>query len=275
MYIQHLIKASIAALAFGAASHVMADVITLQASNLPATGYLTTGTYTGSFDGAGLLPAAYTVNNLKFDFKFNDDNNDPFTNVQGFITSSEELTSTTGNNRTATRTTTYLVPIQSSGEGESIKLTFGALSFMGQTAGTTTTTPPATVTPTPVLGSAIWVKGSGSTSVQCTAEQIAHDSSCKKVSYYTVTKTITTTSATDYTGMISFSDDLMSSMFLNDKLDFALDVTGDLFLTSASVDVTFTSDVVVSPAPVPEPGSLALFGIAMLGAVGVSRKRRT
>lgn len=273
MKFQNLIKASMAALAFGTASHAMADVITLDASNLPANGYLSAGKYSGSFNGTGLLPTTYTVNKLSFDFKFADDSNDPFSDVKGFITSTETLTSTTGNNRTATRTTTYLVPITSTGESESVMLNFGALSFFGKTsAGNTTTTPSAPITEAPVKGTDIWVKGSGATTVQCTQAEIDHDSSCKKVTYYTVKKTVVTTSATDYTGMISFSGDLVSSLFQNNKLDFTLDVTGDLYLTNASLDVDF--DVPVPTAAVPEPGSLALFGIAMFAAAGVSRKRR-
>lgn len=251
----------------------MADVITLNASNLPLDGYLTARKYNGSFDGTGRLPDAYTVNKLSFDFKFADDSNDPFSDVQGFITSTEELTSTNGNDRTATRTTTYLVPINRTGEDESVTLNFGALSFFGKTsAGTTTTTPSGPVTEAPVKGSDIWVKGSGSTTVQCTQEDIDHDNSCKKVTYYTVKKTVVTTSATDYTGMISFSGDLVASLFQNNKLDFILNVTGDLLLTKASLDVNF--DVPAPTAAVPEPASLALFGIAMFAAAGVSRKRR-
>jgi hypothetical protein len=52
-----------------------------------------------------------------------------------------------------------------------------------------------------------------------------------------VTKTITTTNTTDHTGVINISGDLIASLFQNDKLNFGLDVNGDLFLTRATRDV--------------------------------------
>lgn len=274
MKLQASIKAVVAAIMFGAASQAMATVVTLSPSNLPLNGYLTTGTYTGSFDGSGSLPNDYTVNSLKVGFLFTDDSNDPFSNVNGIITSSSTLTSTTGNNRSATYTTTYLVPVTSTGEHESVQLAFGGLTFTGQTnAGSSTVTPGVPLTEPAVKGSDIWVKGSGTSTVQCTADEILHDNSCKKVPYYTVKKTITTTTATDYTGTITFGGDLLTSLFQAKKLDFNLNVTGDLYLTSASLDVDYTATPKPQPHDVPEPGSLALFGIAVAGIAGVSRKR--
>lgn len=283
MKLKDMIKASIAAFAVAAASSAMAEVITLNASNLPANGYLSAGTYQGSFNGAGLLPAAYTVNNLSFDFKFIDDGFDPFTPVPGAITSSDVLDVSNSPDhpgvKIATRITTYFVPVQSYGEAESARLTFGAVSFTGKTqAGQTVyglPSTPAETQPVRTGNATIWIKGNGTDQRECTkAEVDARDRSCKELPYYTVTRTVTKTDTTDYTGSLNFTGSLLTSLFQNDKLDFTLDITGDLLLTKATLDVDFSDNTPAAGAAVPEPGSLALFGIALLGAIGATRKRR-
>lgn len=282
MKFQHLIKAAVVALALGSASHAMADVIAINASGLPQDGYLSAGTYNGSFNGTGLLPAAYTVNNLTFDFKFADDGSDLFNDVPGtsvFVSEVWSVVKGTGQQLDkATRTTTYLVPVLRTYDAEAVTLKFGGLSFeeTRTTAGGTTTGTPTAPVPAPAVNqnSFVWLKNVNGVSTVCDQYQIDHDASCKKSEFFTVTKTSVRTDTAFNAGAISFSGDLVSSLFQNDKLDFGLTVTGDLYLTKASLDVTFTEDAVAPPAAVPEPGSLALFGIAMLGAVGVIRKRR-
>jgi len=99
---------------------------------------------------------------------------------------------------------------------------------------------------------------------------------CQQVTRTVVTKLETRTIITDYTGEIVLgtslfdNKDLLATLLRDRKLDFSLDVLGDLDLFGATLDIDFTP----FDASVPEPASLPLLGIAMLGFAGTRRKRR-
>lgn len=277
MKIRPSLKAAIAAILLSGASHAMADVIRVNASSLPASDTLmSAGIYQGSFNLNGVqgLPSAYTINSLTFSFTFLDDGNDPFITVAGDKTNAAISTSISGNgqNRVATTTTTYQVAATKTGEKETVKLTFDGVNFVSaQTAAVSGgSSGPVTVSNPAVPAGTVKEKNG----VVCTPAQIAHDSSCKDVRHETVEAAQITTTTTDYTGGFTIGDTLSVSILQDKVLNFSFDVTGDLFLAGATLDVDFTKAVEEPAGDVPEPASVALFGIALAGIASVRRKRR-
>ena len=271
MKIRNSIKAACAALLFGAASQAMATVITLDAS-LPA-GYLSTGRYQGSFDGSALLPEQFIINSIGFSFNFADDATDDFSTVSypSVTTQSGPVeVSLTGGDKSSTITKTKTTSVSKMGEQEAVQLSFGSLIFSAQTLAGTPVFTSNTVPGTAVLDRTTYMQGNKT----CTPSP--NNSSCKAIYHYTVTNTVTNTTTTDYTGNISLTQSLLSQSGLlaelmqTKALNFGLGVTGDLNLVSASLNLDYTD---TTPSPVPEPASLALFGIALLGFAGARVRR--
>jgi len=275
----HALKTALALLALGATS-AMAEPLTLQSTGLPS--YLSQGKYQGSFDAA-FLPKNAVINSLQFSFLFVDDGDTvPYRTGDSILSKpvslrqmSSDKTRQAGRTFTETVTTTVTLPRTGVGEQESVKLSFGASAFSGATqeVKSDVTTPGSTRTdPAKVL----YVKNNEN--VSCLKTQWENGTAnCQQVTRTVVTRYETRTLTTDYTGEIvlggSLIDDkdLLAAFLRDRRLDFSLDVLGDLDLFGATLDIDFTP---LDIAAVPEPASISLFGIAMLGLAGARRKRR-
>lgn len=276
------LKTAIAVLALGATS-AMAEPLTLQASGLPS--YLSQGKYQGSFDAA-LLPKNVVINSLSFSFLFIDDG-DVIPTMRGDRVSSAASTvreasgdprgKQAGRTFSETVTTTVTTPWTGVGERESVTLSFGGASYAGATqevySDVTTAGPTRTELP-----QVLYLKNNENKDVACLKSQWEKGTAnCQQVTRTVVTKFETRTITTDYTGEVVLgaslfdNKDLLASLLRNRTLDFSLDVLGDLDLFGATLDIDFTP----FDTSVPEPASLPLLGIAMLGFAGVRRKRRT
>lgn len=136
-----------------------------------------------------------------------------------------------------------------------------------------------TVNGSPVEGCVTYAKNNGDI---CTAAQAAEkNSACKTIYHYTVTNTVTNTATTDYTGNIVVADSLLSydnplaELSQNKVLNFGLGATSDLnMVVTASLNLDYTDMTSQLSNNVPEPGSLAPFGIAVFGIAGARRGRR-
>jgi len=274
MKIQNSIKAAVAAFLIGAASQATATTISINASGLP--GYLNNNTYQGSFDGSAVLPVNFAINSIGFSFSFSDDA-DILTSVSGtpVTVAGTPVTAAvgTGGDKSITTPLTVTTNVTRTGEQESVLLSFGFVSFGAQTG--TSIVGPVTVSQTdnPVLISTTYEKNSGKDGkVSCTSQEAQTNQACKATYTYTVTTNVTKTTTTDYSGNIALADsllaydDVLAALQSNKSLNFSLGVTGDITLTNAKLTLDYTET--------PEPGSLALFGIALLGAAGIRRARR-
>jgi hypothetical protein len=274
MKVHACLKTALALIAFSATS-AMAEPLSMQYSGVPF--YLNNNSYQGSFDGS-FLPKKFIVNSLQFSFTFVDDGDVIPYATSPSISSTPVVERVSTGTRTwkETVTTTITMPRNGVGEKESVGLSFGALSFSGATreefsdviAKTGSYTAPSQV---------VYVKNNEN--VSCTqAQWLKGTANCQQVTRTNVTNYQNRIVTTDYTGEILLTGSLMgdsnllASLLRDRKLDFSLGVLGDLNLVGGTLDIDFTP--IEDASVVPEPASVSLFGIAMLGLAGIRRKRR-
>lgn len=276
------LKTAFALLAFGAGS-AMATPLTLQATGPDS--HLTQGKHEGSFD-ASFLPKKFEVKSLTFSFLFMDDDDDvsyivgkgvPSAPVTVRKASGDPTARQADRTFTETITTTVTTPRTGVGEKESVKLTFGAGTYSGATAETKTDVLEALSRPYVDSTRVLYVKNNED--VSCGPSQWDKGTAnCQQVTRIVQKQYQTRVITTDYTGEIVLGGelggdkDLIAALLRDRKLTFSLDVLGDLDFYGATLDIDFMP--IDDLAVVPEPASLSLFGIAMLGLAGVRRKRR-
>ena len=267
--------ASLSLLALGAGS-AMAEPIRVEATGIPM--YLNSGSHQGSF--VPLLPKNFTINALQFSFLFVDDGDDIRYTTTGTLQRSAPVAvreKVDFKTYKETVTTTITMPRSGVGEQETVKLVLGAMSFSGATS--TNTSNVTTPTNTIVKSAQVRYVKENNEKVSCTEKQWDKgNANCLKIISTPVDAYENAIATTDYTGEIVLGSVLPSdsaayaALARDRKLDFSIDVLGDLNLLGATLDIDYTAlDDMVA---VSEPASASLLGIALLGMAGVRRKRR-
>jgi hypothetical protein len=267
----------------------MANSVTLYGS-IPANTHLDAGAHAGVFDGSSILPTSFVINSASFSFSFQDDaDNQTITPTQFLGASSTPYSLSSASAAGYMGRDTYYIYTRNSiasyqyqrlGESEGVEVSLGGLGVgSGSTALSTASSTSSYFAGQSYdyrLGSpGYWV------SYRC---GLYGSSTCYTyvssgyADYYTNNIAQTTVTTQDWTGGIEIAggvSDLSSlnQLYLAGQLSFDMSVFGDLNLVGATLTLDITDTSINQGGNVPEPGTLALMGIALFCAAAKGQGR--
>jgi hypothetical protein len=249
-------------------------------SSIASNTLLNNTNYTGTFNGAGVLPASYTINSLSYSFNFTDNAGDainygalqtldPTVGAYGLTSTTKDRDGTVTKNWSRDVLTNKTALNTSAKESVSL-----ALAGINVGSGATSMTSSTTTSTSPSVA-----KDAGSKYVAAYCSQYDGDGNCLKTepatwNYYTdntATKTVTT--AQDWSGSFAIAGATTNQQIINqllngNALQFGLTVGGSVILANAQITLDITENAV------PEPSTLALM-LAAVGGLGYSMRRRS
>ncbi|MTW14131.1 PEP-CTERM sorting domain-containing protein [Pseudoduganella eburnea] len=279
-----LLSAAVATALLSMASTSQAAPITLTGSIADGS-WMGAGQHAGMFDGSSILPQHFKINSASFTFNFSDDQ-DLLSRGQaqttGFSAGNYVLSNSyyDGWNYSYTyvRNKNYQQSVAQSGETEGASL---SLAGIGAGSGATALTQSSAQNTT--HDGMSWEGYSSqpgyyqyySCGNRCSGSYWVSGSYSN---YYGDQYTQTTTTTKDWNGSFSIAgeisnQDMLDQLLSSHKLDWNLLVNGDLNLSNARLQLDV--EELAPPASVPEPSSMLLTGLGLLGLAGMKRRSRS